>query len=53
MPHQNNGNPIFREHHAQNRIVFSGSETSGHFAGYLEGAIYSAIEAFARVMNEN
>jgi len=41
-PHQNNGNPIFRESLFENRLFISSSESAVESPGYMEGAIFSA-----------
>lgn len=42
LPHQNNGNPLFRKEHFDGKFFLAGSETSDQFPGYMEGAIRSA-----------
>ncbi|WP_276388391.1 flavin monoamine oxidase family protein [Eudoraea chungangensis] len=42
FPHQNNGNDIYEESYFGGRLLFSGTETSAHFGGYMEGAVYAA-----------
>lgn len=39
FPHQNNGNPIFRESFYDDRLLISSSETASEFAGYMDGAV--------------
>lgn len=39
FPHQNNGNPVFRETYFNNRLLISSSESAKEFAGYMDGAI--------------
>ena len=41
-PHQNNGNPIFRENYFDNRLLISSSEAASEFPGYMEGAVISS-----------
>ncbi|KIA90706.1 flavin monoamine oxidase family protein [Kaistella jeonii] len=50
FPHQNNGNPIFRDLYFDNRLIISGSETSSKFPGYMEGAVISAIESVQKIV---
>jgi monoamine oxidase len=47
--HQNNGHPLFKKSYFNNKIFFSGSETSTHSPGYMEGAVSAAMEAFERI----
>lgn len=42
VPHQNAGHPIYQESWYDNRLYVAGSETSGLYGGYMEGAVYSA-----------
>lgn len=41
-PHQNNGHPLLQNSYMNNKLYFSGTETSTLFAGYMEGAIMAA-----------
>ena len=51
FPHQNNGNPIFRDLYFDNRLIISGSETSSKFPGYMEGAVISAKETVRKILD--
>ena len=51
-PHRNNGNPIFSNNQYENRLIFSSTEVSPHFGGYMEGAVHSANEAIKRILNK-
>lgn len=42
LPHQNNGNPIFRQSLLEGRLFLAGSETASAFPGYMDGAVESA-----------
>ena len=42
LPHQNNGNPIFRQPFMDRKFWIAGSETAEQFAGYMDGAVRSA-----------
>lgn len=42
IPHQNNGNDIYRQSFWKGKLVLSGSETAREFPGYMEGAVASA-----------
>lgn len=41
-PHQNNGHPLLQQSYMNGRLYFSGTETAGEFAGYMEGALIAA-----------
>ncbi|MEM6517608.1 MAG: NAD(P)/FAD-dependent oxidoreductase [Bacteroidota bacterium] len=45
-PHQNNGHPLLQNSYMNNKLFFSGTETATEFAGYMEGAIISALRVF-------
>jgi monoamine oxidase len=49
-PHQNNGAPILRRVFNNGSLIMAGSETSSEFAGYMEGAVNSAISTFNLLM---
>lgn len=42
LPHQHNGNPVYREPLHDSRFFLAGSETSEQYPGYMEGAVRSA-----------
>ena len=46
--HYNNGHPLLQRSYYENKLYFSGTETSQTYPGYMEGAILSAI----RIANE-
>ena len=46
LPHQNNGNPIFRQPYWNGKLFFGGSETAAMFPGYMDGAVRSAKTLF-------
>ena len=50
FPHQNNGHPLFRENHFENKLFISGSETATNFPGYMEGAILAAESVSSSVL---
>ncbi|MEM9721155.1 MAG: NAD(P)/FAD-dependent oxidoreductase [Bacteroidota bacterium] len=50
LPHQNNGNPIFREDFFDSKLIIAGSETSPRNPGYMEGAILSAKLTFEKLV---
>lgn len=43
-PHQNNGHPLLQQSYLNDKLYFSGTETSTEFAGYMEGAVISAMK---------
>ena len=43
------GNPVFAQTYMNNRLLFSGAETSPLYGGYMDGAIYSGILAAQKV----
>jgi monoamine oxidase len=43
LPHQNNGNSIFRKDYLGGYFLIAGSETSPSYPGYMEGAVHSAM----------
>jgi monoamine oxidase len=49
-PHANNGHRDYQKVYLDNRLILSGSETATAFAGYLEGAVRSAQEAFGKIV---
>ncbi len=52
-PHQNNGHPLLRSTFNNGSLWMAGSETSAHLAGYMEGAVHSAMETFDRLMQKS
>ncbi len=46
------GNPVFDQTCMNNRLVFSGAETSPLYGGYMDGAIYSGILAAQKVCDK-
>ena len=51
QPHQNNGNPIFSTNQFDDRLLFSSTEVSPHFGGYMEGAV-SIADTVAKKLKE-
>jgi monoamine oxidase len=43
-PHQNNGHTLLQQAYMDGKLLFSGTETATEFAGYMEGAIVSALK---------
>jgi monoamine oxidase len=50
FPHQNNGNEIYQHALFDDRLFFAGTETSPHHGGYMEGAVYNAMQVFAKIL---
>ena len=51
MPHQHNGHPLYRQVLMSGRLFLSGTETSSHFGGYMEGAVFSGLTAAKNILN--
>ena len=47
----NYGNPVFEDFYMNGKVLFSGTETSKHHGGYLEGAIISGLNAAKQILN--
>jgi len=45
------GNPIFEKSFFNERLYFSGTETSPLYGGYLEGAIYSGLHTAKKILS--
>lgn len=43
------GDPVFAKTYMNDRLVFSGAETSPLYGGYMEGAIYSGLLAVQKI----
>lgn len=50
-PHQNNGHPLLQESYLNEKLFFSGTETSPEFPGYMEGAVISAIKISDKILD--
>lgn len=50
LPHQNNGDPVFRDTYFDGRFIIAGTETAAAFPGYMDGAVVSGMEAAERVL---
>ncbi|WP_339841809.1 FAD-dependent oxidoreductase [uncultured Maribacter sp.] len=51
FPHQNGGNSLYQEPLFGDKLFISGSETSKHHSGYMEGAIFAAESVVAKLKN--
>lgn len=52
FPHQNGGHSLYQQSLFDDKLIISGSETSKHHSGYMEGAIFAAesvVASFARL----
>ncbi len=47
------GNPIFERWHLDGHLLFSGTETSPRYGGYLDGAVYSGKRAAQQLLVES
>jgi len=45
------GNAVFTDFFMNGKLLFSGTETSKHYGGYLEGAVISGLEAARQIIN--
>lgn len=48
-PHANNGNALYRDAYFNNKLFFTGTETSTLHGGYMDGAIIAARNLVARM----
>ncbi len=46
------GNPLFTKSYMNNRLLFSGAETSPMYGGYMDGAIYSGLLAANKLLQQ-
>lgn len=49
-PHQNNGNPIFRQSFFGGQLLISGSESAQDFPGYMDGAVDAANKTAKKII---
>ncbi len=49
MPHQHNGHPVYSAPFMQNKLYIAGTESSPHYGGYMEGAVYSALAVARKI----
>lgn len=50
FPHQNNGNLLYQNAAYGDRLLFSGTETSPHHGGYMEGAVFASNQVYAQLL---
>jgi monoamine oxidase len=48
-PHFNNGHPVFEESLMNNKLFFTGTETTHIFSGYMEGSIIASNSIATKV----
>jgi len=49
--HPQYGNPLLKEYYMNGKLLFSGTETSSQYGGYMEGAVISGIHAAEKISN--
>ncbi|AMQ57938.1 flavin monoamine oxidase family protein [Algoriphagus sanaruensis] len=49
-PHQHNGHPLLLQSYFNEKLFFTGTETSTEFAGYMEGAVRSAERVAQQIL---
>jgi len=50
LPHQHNGDALFRESYWDDSLLLAGSETASAFPGYMDGAVESAKNVVSRML---
>lgn len=50
FPHQNNGHESFQNGIFDQQLYLAGTEVSPLHGGYMEGAVYSTIQVFAKIL---
>jgi len=50
LPHQNNGDAIFRAACFEGKLIIAGTETASAFPGYMDGAVRSGMESAAQIL---
>lgn len=50
VPHQNNGHQLLREKAYNGKLIFSGTETSPIYGGYMDGAVYSGLSSAQQII---
>lgn len=51
LPHQNNGNPIFRNSFFEESLFISSSESSSVYPGYMDGAVHAANDIAGKIID--
>ena len=50
LPHQNNGHQVYQKPYFDGKLYIAGSETSGQYPGYMEGAVRSAEFVYQQIV---
>lgn len=50
FPHQHNGHPLYQQTYLEGKLRLAGAETSPHFGGYMDGAIYAGNMAAQQII---
>jgi monoamine oxidase len=50
VPHKNNGHPLLQQSYMNGNLLFSGTETTPEFSGYMEGAVISAKNTYEKIV---
>lgn len=50
VPHQNNGHELLRAEAFDGKLIFSGTESSLVYPGYMDGAVFSGLHTAQRVL---
>lgn len=50
MPHQYNGHSLYAQPLMHGKLYLAGTETSPHFGGYMDGAVYSGLAAAKNIL---
>ena len=51
LPHQLNGHDVYQASYLNESLLLAGTETSTHYPGYMEGAVYSGLVTSQRIIN--
>jgi monoamine oxidase len=49
-PHYNNGHSVYENSYMNNKLFFTGTETSSIYGGYMEGAIFAANSVVKKIL---
>jgi len=52
VPHQNNGHELLRAEVFHGKLMFSGTESSIAYPGYMDGAVFSGLHTAQRVLKQ-
>lgn len=51
LPHQNNGHSMYQQSCLNGKLIIGGTETSSSYPGYMEGAVYSALNIASNIIS--